>query len=254
MGTVTISAVVFAALVMGACSRSAAPAADRAPIVAADAAGDAPRAAPSASASTDPPGTYMGRVIAAPMSYRGADWLDRTERETTQKPEYVLDALAVREGQTVADVGCGSGYFTTRIAKRVGPGGRVIATDLQPEMLELLKKKLAAQAITNVVPVLATADDAKLPRGEVDLVLMVDVYHELPKPPVTLAQIKSALAPKGRLALVEYKAEDPKVQIKPEHKTTLVQLRRELEANGFVFVSTDESLPEQRLVIFEPAR
>ena len=196
----------------------------------------------------------MGRVIAAPMSYRGADWLDRTERETTQKPEYVLDALAIREGQTIADVGCGSGYFTTRIAKRVGPRGRVLATDLQPEMLELLKKKLDAQKITNVVPVLATADDAKLPRGEVDLVLMVDVYHELPKPPVTLAQIKTALAPKGRLALVEYKAEDPKVQIKPEHKTTLVQLRRELEANGFVFVSTDESLPEQRLVIFEPAR
>ncbi len=188
------------------------------------------------------------------MSYRGADWLDRRERETTQKPEYVLDAIGIREGQTVADVGCGSGYFTTRIAKRLGPRGRVLATDLQPEMLELLKKKLDAQKVTNVVPLLATPDDAKLPRGEVDLVLMVDVYHELPKPPVTLAQIKSALTPNGRLALVEYKAEDPKVAIKPEHKTTLVQLRRELEANGFAFVSTDESLPEQRIVIFEPTR
>jgi ubiquinone/menaquinone biosynthesis C-methylase UbiE len=196
----------------------------------------------------------MGRRIAVPMSYRGADWLERKDRETTQRPEYVLDTLAIREGQTVADVGCGSGYFTTRLAARVGPSGRVIATDLQPEMLALLAKKIDAGRLVNVVPKLATPDDAALPRGEVDLILLVDVYHELPKPPVTLAQIKRALVPKGRLALVEYRAEDPKVTIKPEHKTTLAQLKTELAANGFTFVSTDESLPEQRIVVFEPAR
>ena len=257
---VRLSAHVAVAVLVVACSRTAPPTSERAVAVAvpADAAIDTSAAtvsSPSPSPSlADPPGTYMGRVIASPMSYRGADWLDRGEREETQKPEYVLDVVGIHAGQTVADVGCGSGYFTTRLAKRVGPTGRVLATDLQPEMLELLKKKVAAQQITNVVPLLATPEDAKLPRGELDVVLMVDVYHELPKPPVTLAQIKTALAPKGRLALVEYKAEDPKVAIKPEHKTTLVQLRRELEANGFAFVSTDESLPEQRIVVFEPSR
>jgi ubiquinone/menaquinone biosynthesis C-methylase UbiE len=186
------------------------------------------------------------------MSYRGADWLDRTDRDATQQPEHVLDVLAVREGQTVADIGCGSGYFTVHLAKRVGPKGRVFATDLQQEMLDLLKKKLASQKLgENVVPKLVTPDDAKLPAGELDLVMMVDVYHELPNPPVTLAQIRRALRKEtGRLGLIEYRAEDPKVQIKPEHKTTLDQLKRELGANGFVFVASDESLPEQRIVTF----
>jgi ubiquinone/menaquinone biosynthesis C-methylase UbiE len=202
--------------------------------------------------SVDPPGYYMGRQLALPMSYRGADWLDRADRDSTQQPEHVLDVLAVHEGQTVADIGCGSGYFTVHLARRVGPKGRVFATDLQQEMLDLLKKKLAAQKLgDNVTPKLVTPDDAKLPAGELDLVMMVDVYHELPNPPMTLAQIRRALKKDtGRLGLIEYRAEDPKVQIKPEHKTTLDQLKRELGANGFVFVSSDESLPEQRIVSF----
>jgi ubiquinone/menaquinone biosynthesis C-methylase UbiE len=196
----------------------------------------------------------MGRVLASPMSYLGADWLEREDREKTDKPEHVLDVLAIREGQTVADVGAGSGYFSVRIARRVGAKGRVLATDLQPEMLALLKTKAATAKLTNIVPVLATEDDAKLPRNEVDLVLMVDVYHELPKPAVTLAQVKASLRRDGgRLALVEYRAEDPDVPIKPEHKMTLVQIKRELEANGFVFRSSDESLPQQRIVVFTPA-
>jgi ubiquinone/menaquinone biosynthesis C-methylase UbiE len=157
----------------------------------------------------------------------------------------------VREGETVADVGAGSGYFSVRIARRVGPRGRVLATDLQPEMLTLLRDKVAAAKLTNVVPILATESDAKLPTGELDLVLMVDVYHELPKPAETLAQIRVALRRgSGRLALVEYRAEDPNVPIKPEHKTTLAQLQRELTANGYVFRSSDESLPQQRIVVF----
>jgi predicted methyltransferase len=200
--------------------------------------------------AVDPPGTYMGRTIAEPMSHRGAAWLDREGRDEVQQPEHVLDVLGVREGQTVADVGCGSGYFTMPLARRVGPSGRVYATDLQPEMLALLKKKTDALRVANVVPVLATEDDAKLPKGALDLALLVDVYHELGNPPVTLAQLRDALKPGGRLALVEYRAEDPKVAIKPEHKMALAQLRRELEANGWTFLASDESLPEQRIVTF----
>jgi predicted methyltransferase len=211
---------------------------------------------PSTAGSTsgDPPGTYMGRTLAAPMSYHGADWLDRGDRETTEQPEHVLDVLGVKPGMTVADVGAGSGYFTVRIAKRIAPNGHVLATDLQPEMLDLLRAKVKEAKLANVVPVLATESDAKLPRGELDLVLMVDVYHELPKPAQTLAQVRAALRPEGRLALVEYRGEDPEVPIKPEHKTTLVQVRRELEANGFVFRSSDESLPQQRIIVFTPSR
>ncbi|MDB5218510.1 MAG: Methyltransferase type 11, partial [Myxococcaceae bacterium] len=160
---------------------------------------------PGASATTaggngavDPLGTYMGRTLATPMSYQGADWLDRSDRETTEQPEHVLDVLGVKEGMNVADVGAGSGYFTVRIAKRIAPRGHVLATDLQPEMLDLLRAKVKEAKLTNVVPVLTTESDAKLPRGELDLVLMVDVYHELPKPAQTLAQVRAALRPDGR--------------------------------------------------------
>jgi SAM-dependent methyltransferase len=197
-----------------------------------------------------PAGTYMGRVLAQPMSYLGADWLDRPDREAREQPEHVLDVLRIQPGMVVADVGAGSGYFSVRLARRVGPAGRVIATDLQPEMLALLRARMADAGVTNVAPVQATPADAKLPRGALDLVLMVDVYHELPDPRGTLAQIKSALRQSGRLALVEYRAEDPEVAIKPEHKMTLEQIRKELEASGFVFVARDESLPDQRIVVF----
>ena len=215
--------------------------------------GQASPGASTAPASTDPPGTYMGRTLASPMSYQGADWLDRADRETTEQPEHVLDVLGVKEGMTVADVGAGSGYFTVRIGKRVGPRGRVLATDLQPEMLDLLRTKVSKANLVNVVPLLTTESDAKLPRKELDLVLMVDVYHELPRPAATLAQVRVALRPEGRVTLVEYRGEDPDVPIKPEHKTTLVQVRRELEANGFVFRSSDESLPQQRIIVFTAA-
>ncbi|MBS2020124.1 MAG: class I SAM-dependent methyltransferase [Deltaproteobacteria bacterium] len=206
--------------------------------------------ATASAAGVDPPGTYMGRTLATPMGWQGADWLERDDRDATERPEHVLDVLGVGPGAVVGDVGCGSGYFTTRLAKRVGPSGRVLATDLQPQMLDLLRKKLDAQKIGNVVPLLATETDAKLPRGELDLVLMVDVYHELPRPAETLAQIRAALKPTGRVALVEYRAEDPDVPIKPEHKMTLAQIKKELGANELVFRSSDESLPRQRIVIF----
>jgi ubiquinone/menaquinone biosynthesis C-methylase UbiE len=140
-----------------------------------------------------------------------------------------------------------------RIAKRVAPNGRVLAVDVQPQMLDLLRKRLAKEKIDDVVPILATEIDVKLPAREVDVVLMVDVYHELARPDLTMAQVKSALSPGGKLVLVEYRAEDPKVEIKPEHKMTLAQIKNELGAAHFTFVSSDESLPEQRIVTFVPA-
>jgi ubiquinone/menaquinone biosynthesis C-methylase UbiE len=201
-------------------------------------------------AQSDPPGVYMGRAIAPPMSWQGSDWLERPDREATEQPEHVLDVLGVHEGMIVADVGAGSGYFTMRISRRVGASGHVLATDLQPEMLAMIKEKADAAQAANVVTVLATPHDAKLPRGELDLVLMVDVYHELPYPAETLAQARAALRPSGRVALVEYRAEDPKVAIKPEHKMTLAQIKTELAASKLTFVTSDESLPEQRIVVF----
>jgi ubiquinone/menaquinone biosynthesis C-methylase UbiE len=200
-------------------------------------------------ADPGPPQVYLGRTIAAPMGWQGADWLERSDREATEQPEHVLDVLGVHQGMIVADVGAGSGYFTMRIAKRVGATGRVIATDLQPEMLAMIEDKTKKANVGNVVTILSTPRDAKLPRGEVDLVLMVDVYHELPYPAETLAQVRASLRPSGRLALVEYRAEDPKVAIKPEHEMTLDQIKKELAASSFTFLSSDESLPEQRIVV-----
>ena len=196
----------------------------------------------------------MGRVPAQPMSYEGAWWLDRAGRDAEQQPEHVLDVIGMHAGQTVADIGCGSGYFSLPMAKRVGPTGRVLATDLQPEMLALLAKKVEAAKVTNITPILATVDDAKLPPRAIDIVLFVDVYHELTHPLTTMRQVRDSLREGGKVVLVEYRAEDPKVEIRPEHKMTLVQVKKELAAEGFSFVSSDESLPKQRIVTFVPAR
>lgn len=213
----------------------------------------APPATASATTAISPASAAPGRTPATPMSYLGADWLDRPDREDTEQPEKVLDALAIPAGATVADVGAGSGYFSVRIARRVGPSGRVIATDIQPQMLDLLRDRAKAAHVTNVDPVLCTENDAKLPAGAVDLALMVDVYHELAHPSDTLAQVRRALRPPGgRLALVEYRGEDPAVAIKPEHKMTLDQIRAELAASAFHVVAIHEFLPTQRIVVASP--
>ena len=196
------------------------------------------------------PKTFKGRVIAPAMSYRGAGWLERLGRESTQQPEKVLDALQIAPGSTVADIGAGTGYFSLRLAKRVGPQGRVLATDIQPQMLAFLKDNMRANGIQNIEPILCTPTDAKLPEGQLDLALMVDVYHELEYPEETIAQVRRALKPDGRLVLVEYRGEDPDVPIKPEHKTTLAQVRAELEPMGFRLKEVLEFLLHQRIMVF----
>ncbi len=194
--------------------------------------------------------TYEGRPIADTCSYLGADWLDRADREAREQPEKVLDLLAIAPGSTVADVGAGTGYFTVRMSKRVGAKGEVIATELQPEMLRLLDHKVSTEKITNVRLVRGTEHESKLPERCCDLVLMVDVYHELSDPRGVMASVRRAIKPSGRLALVEYKGEDPKIPIKPEHKMTLAQIQKELEPLGFAFVRSYEDMPDQRIVVF----
>jgi len=192
-------------------------------------------------------GTYQGRPIAQTCSYLGADWLDRPDRAEREQPERVLDALHLDPHSTVGDVGAGTGYFTIRLARRVA---KVFATDLQPEMLELLQANVARAHLANVEAVHAGEHDAALPARCCDLVLLVDVYHELSDPTAVIAGIRRALTDHGRLVLIEYRGEDPEVPIKPEHKMTLPQIKTELGALGFSFVESLEFLPDQRVVIF----
>jgi ubiquinone/menaquinone biosynthesis C-methylase UbiE len=214
---------------------------------------DAPTAKAKAKtkARREPKGYYMGRRIADVMSYQGADWLVRETREQEEHPEQMLDALKIPSGATVADVGAGVGYTSLRMARRVGPEGTVYATDLQPEMIKMLVANADEAGAKNIKPILCTPTDPKLPAGKIDLILMVDVYHECSAPVATLKGLRAALKPGGRLVLVEFRAEDPDVPIKPEHKMTLRQARREVEPEGFVFKDSLEFLPWQHIIIFE---
>ena len=208
-------------------------------------------AAPQGSPRRDPPGTYMGRSIAQTMSFQGADWLFRDTREAEEQPEAMLDALKIQPGATVADIGAGAGYTSLRLARRVGPNGTVLATDIQPQMLAMLRENARIAGVKNIKPVRATQTDVNLPEAGVDLAIMVDVYHEASNPDALLAGLKQALKPGGRLVLIEYRGEDPTVPIKPEHKMTLEQVRKELEPRGFRFVESLEFLPWQHIIVFE---
>ncbi len=202
---------------------------------------------PSDKPAADTRTTYQGRPIADTCSYLGADWLDRADREAREQPEKVLDWLAIAPGSTVADVGAGTGFFTVRMSKRAK---EVLATELQPEMLRLLDHRVSSEKITNVRLIRSTEHQAMLPERCCELVLMVDVYHELSDPRGVMAGVRRALKPAGTLALVEYKGEDPSIPIKPEHKMTLAQIKKELEPLGFAFVKSYEELPDQRVVVF----
>jgi ubiquinone/menaquinone biosynthesis C-methylase UbiE len=194
---------------------------------------------------------YKGREIAETMSFLGADWLIRESREEEERPDQMLDSLKIKPGDVVADVGAGVGYTSLRLSRRVGPEGKVLATDIQPEMIRMLRANMRTFGVKNVVPLLATQTDTKLPEGKVDLVIMVDVYHECSDPEALLQGIRKALKPGGRLVLVEYKAEDPNVPIKPEHKMTTDQARKEVEPQGFAFKEVLDFLPWQHILIFE---
>ncbi len=194
---------------------------------------------------------YLGREIAHVMGHQAADWLERPEREAEEHTEELLKELKIKHGDTVADIGAGTGYFTRRLARLVGPKGKVLAVDIQPEMLELLTNKLAGLGITNVAPVLGSVTNPNLAGASIDLALMVDVYHEFDFPFEMMEAISHSLKPGGRVVLVEFRGEDPEVPIKPLHKMTEAQVRKEMTAQPLVWMETDEVLPRQHIIIFK---
>ena len=194
-----------------------------------------------------------GRRIAPVMGWQGADWLERSEREQEESPDVAVRLLQIPPGAAVADIGAGSGYITLLLSAAVGPTGRVFANDLQPQMIEILRRRLASQNVTNVTLVQGSVDDPNLPPASVDLALMVDVYHELSRPQAMLQKLRTALKPGGRLALLEYRKEDPAIPIKFEHKMSIQEAKAELEAEGFKLSKVDESLPRQHILIFTVA-
>jgi SAM-dependent methyltransferase len=192
---------------------------------------------------------YFGREIASYMTHEGAPWLDRPERDQEERPDLVLQALQLKPGDLVADVGCGTGYFSWRMAQAVAPGGVVYGEEIQPEMLDLLAGNMRAHQVTNVVGVLGSISDPKLPQP-VDLVLLVDVYHEFSEPAEMMAAICRSLKPGGRVVFVEYRGEDPTVPIKPLHKMTEAQVKKEMTAQPLDYVETVRTLPRQHVIIF----
>jgi len=191
------------------------------------------------------------RQIAPVMSAIHADWLTRPERDAEEQPDRLVEALSIPEGATVVDLGAGVGYFTWRLSKQVGSQGRVFAVDIQQRMIDLLELNLSERGIHNVEAILASEDDPGLPVGEVDLVLMVDVYHELQQPEMTIKHVRRSLKPGGRLVLVEYRKEDPTVPIHPLHKMTIEQARFELGLMNFQLTDLLDFLPRQHILIFE---
>jgi ubiquinone/menaquinone biosynthesis C-methylase UbiE len=209
-------------------------------------------------ADHDPNGTgkfYQGREIAQVMGHEAAGWLERPEREKEERPSKVLAALKVRPGDVVADIGAGSGYYTFRLADLVGPKGKVLAVDIQPEMLDIIRRRMKETKAANVEPVLGTISDPKLPEGGVDMILMVDVYHEFSHPYEMTEAMVRALKPGGRLVFVEFRAEDrdPEVPIKRVHKMTAAQVRKEMAA--FPKLRHQRALssevPWQHIIFFE---
>lgn len=193
---------------------------------------------------------YMGREIAAPMSFLGADWLIRATREREERCSMVLANLGLKPNMTVCDMGCGNGFYSISTAKLLGEKGHVLAVDIQPQMLVLLRERMESEGVNNITPILGSVDDPRLPENSVDLFLMVDVYHEFSYPEQMLEKIYRALKPDGLMVLVEFRAEDPKVPIKPEHKMSLEQIEKEMTANNFEFVKSFDKLPWQHMVFY----
>jgi ubiquinone/menaquinone biosynthesis C-methylase UbiE len=191
-----------------------------------------------------------GRRIGSIMGIGGTDWLERREREMEELPETALDKIGIKTGMTVADVGAGSGYFTVRLAKRVGPKGRIFAVDVQPEMVAMVRQRASKAGLQNVYAVLSTESDPKLPASSVDLILLVDVYHEFSQPQRMLRRMRTALKPDGRLVILEYRKEDPHIPIRSEHKMSVEEARLEVEAEGYKLDRVLKDLPRQHILVF----
>jgi ubiquinone/menaquinone biosynthesis C-methylase UbiE len=195
---------------------------------------------------------FLDREIAHFMSHQGAPWLEREERETEEAPNRLVSALGLKPGNQVGDVGAGSGYLTWRMARVVGPTGKIYANDIQPEMIAFLRTNLLSRGITNVVPVLGTTTDPRLPDNTLDLILLVDVYHECDHPWEMTRRMTDALKPGGRLVFVEYRGEERWIPIKPLHKMTANQVRKEMALHPrLAFLENLTNLPRQHILIFQ---
>lgn len=184
------------------------------------------------------------------MGMSGADWLDREQRAAEEHPERALAALDLKPGMAVGDVGAGSGYYSIRIAKRILPGGVVYTEDIQVGMLQRLREHAAANHVSNIQTILGSESDPMLPAGKLDLVVLIDVYHEFSRPQRMLQGIRGGLKPGGRLVLFEYRKEDPAIPIRPEHKMSLAEVKAEVTPEGFRFEKTVETLPWQHMIFF----
>jgi protein-L-isoaspartate O-methyltransferase len=194
---------------------------------------------------------YMGREIAQVMGYQAAGWLERPEREREEHCSKLLEALKLKQGDVIADVGAGSGYYTFRMAERVGDKGKILAVDIQPEMLDLIRKRMKEKKVDNVEPIRGTLTDPKLPPAGVDVILLVDVYHEFSHPYEMTVEMVKALKPGGRMVFVEYRMEDAKVPIKLVHKMSQRQVLKEMAEFPLKHVQTIDVLPWQHIMVFE---
>ena len=194
---------------------------------------------------------FMGREIAHVMGHQAADWLERPEREEEERTDSLIEALKFREGEVVADIGCGSGYVSRKIAKKTGATGVIYGVEIQQEMLDLLMKRMAMFRIVTVKPVLGTITDPKLPPASCDTEIMVDVYHEFDFPYEMIENMIAGLKPGGRIVFVEYRKEDPTVPIKEVHKMSVEQVKKEMGAHAQLeFAEVIETLPRQHIIIF----
>jgi ubiquinone/menaquinone biosynthesis C-methylase UbiE len=193
---------------------------------------------------------YMGRQIAHVMGHQAADWLERPEREQEEQTDKMIELLKLKPGDNVADIGAGTGYITWRMAKKVAPNGKVYAVEIQQEMLDLLSANMARRGITNVVQALGTVTDPKLPTNALDLIIMVDVYHEFDHPYEMTEGMVRALKAGGRLVFVEFRKEDRAVPIKEVHKMSEAQVKKEMAIHPLEFSQTITNLPWQHAIIF----
>jgi ubiquinone/menaquinone biosynthesis C-methylase UbiE len=194
---------------------------------------------------------YFGREIAQVMGHQGASWLERPEREEEERTDLLVQALELKPGEIVADIGAGSGYFSWRMAQKVGERGKVYAVEIQQEMLDILMANMKKRGVGGIVhPILGTVQDPKLPAAGVDTIILVDVYHEFDFPFEMTRAMVQALKPGGRLVLVEYRGEDPAVPIKPLHKMTVAQVKKEMAVHLIAFEQTIATLPRQHIIVF----